>query len=99
MSNTLLWVYVFCALGIVCRTLLPYLQLVVEQLRDHNYVPSWNWYYIVGPVASVIINLFIMPFVAQNLVGTESWAMAYIAGWGISDMSREIQKAIEGVRS
>ena len=61
-------IYIFCILGIVSRTLLPFFQT----LRDEPNT-KWDNKFLVPPVASLVINLMIAPFVFRELPAGADW--------------------------
>jgi hypothetical protein len=81
-------IYIFCILGIVSRTLLPFFQT----LRDEPNT-KWDNKFLVPPVASLVINLMIAPFVFRELPAGADWITAYIIGWGVQDICREVAKS------
>ena len=82
--NVLANVYVFVALGIISRTVVPYLVL----LQSEPETPI-NKKFIVPLVISVLVNLLLSPMALGSLSGTETWFVAYAFGWGSTDIVRE----------
>lgn len=76
--------YLLVALGIISRTLVPYL----IELQQHPET-KFDKKYLVPPLISIVLNLVASPLVF-NLVGADTNLVnAYILGWGSTDILRD----------
>ena len=84
--------YLFFALGVTGRVVIPY---VLERLKANGPL-SFDWRYAVGQLIAAVIAL--IPLIAGEEflahVGSLSWAAALLYGWGASDIGRKAQKAL-----
>lgn len=86
-------------LGIVGRTILPYLQT----LQAHPDT-KFDRAFLVPPIVSVIIALIAAPL-ALSAIAPESWEIVtfqgmlgiFVAAWGATDLSRSGQKLIQAL--
>lgn len=74
-----------CVVGITGRTLIPYLQM----LRDAPDT-KFDRKFLVPVAVSVLVNIFLVPFVLSTLPEGANWIAAYLAGWGVTDQAREL---------
>ncbi len=88
---TTVLLYVVCALGIISRTILPYL----VALRDAPET-KFDRKFLLPPLIGILINLLVAPFVFKTIPGSADWIVAYIVGWGSTDISREALKFVGG---
>lgn len=86
MSITL---YLVCALGIVSRTIIPYLVV----LKD-NPGTKFDAKFLLPVAIGIILNLLVAPFVFGAIPTGADWIAAYIVGWGATDISREALKVV-----
>lgn len=92
------WLVVLVALlGVLSRTLIPYLQAK----RDNPDLPWDNKFYV--PLAmSLLISGLGFPLILGQLppevweaASVPMYAMVYAASWGLTDISRSGQKQVE----
>src|SRR5512139_2676245 len=91
------WIIVAVLLGIVARTILPYLQT----LRENPDTP-FNRKFIVPAVITVLIALITSPLVFATIPPEQlnaaptfqSLIVLFAAGWGATDVVREGQKFV-----
>lgn len=98
--DTLISIYIACLLGIVARTIVPFLL----ELKDKPET-QFDRKFLVPPLIAVVINVLTAPFVLQQLPTGTNWIAAFIFGWGMSDISRDAIKfaggnvqALEGLK-
>jgi len=96
--NPVVGVVIAVSLGLVGRTLLPYLQV----LKD-NPETQFDRKFLVPAAVSCVVALFTLPIVLtalpQGLLSVTALdvltlATAFVAGWGVTDIARETQKLI-----
>jgi hypothetical protein len=92
-SNTVIVVFV-ALLGVVARTLVPYLQT----LKD-NPETTFDRKFCVPAVVSVVIAVFGLPLVLSGMpetawaaIDVKGYVLAFVAAWGFTDMARAGQK-------
>ena len=81
--------YAVCALGIVSRTLVPYL-LVLKDVPG----TAFDRKFLLPALIGILINLLVAPFVFHAIPGGADWIVAYIIGWGATDISRDALKVV-----
>lgn len=74
-----------CLVGIVGRTVIPYLQT----LKD-NPETKFDRKFFVPAVVAVLVNVFLVPLVLSTLPKGADWITAYLAGWSVTDQAREL---------
>lgn len=84
-------IYIACALGILARTLVPYLLTIKD-----NPETKFDRKFLVPVIISVVVNLFVAPFVFEQLPAGATWVGAFIFGWGATDISRDAMKLAGG---
>ena len=82
--------YLFFALGVIGRVVVPYIQS-----RIANEGPlSFDWRYLVGQIIAAVVALIPIiagsDFVAE--LGQLGWLGALLYGWGSGDIGRTVQK-------
>lgn len=76
-----------CALGVVARTLIPFLRKL-QETPDLKF----DRYYFVPAAVSVVLNLLAVPTVLTQLPAGANWLAAYLLGYGTTDQSNDIIK-------
>jgi len=98
--NPVVWVVVALALGILGRTLVPYLQTLQE-----NPDTKFDRKFLIPAAVSCLLAVFTLPFAVTNLppellnatqVSLLLLATAFVAGWGVTDLIRTGQKSAVG---
>jgi len=84
-------IYIACALGVLARTLAPYL-LTLKDKPDTKFDRK----FLVPVIISVVINFFVAPFVFAQLPAGATWIGAFTFGWGATDVSRDAIKLVGG---
>jgi len=84
-------IYVVCGLGIVSRTIVPFL-LALKDKPDTKFDRK----FLIPPLIGIVINLLVAPFVFSTLPSGVDWVAAYIIGWGATDISRDALKLVGG---
>ena len=84
--------YLFFALGVIGRVVIPYIQARLE----NNGPLSFDWRYLVGQLLAAVAAL--IPLIAGDeflsQVGSLSWLGALLYGWASGDIGRTLQKAV-----
>lgn len=86
-----IWIYVACGLGIVSRTIVPFLLT----LKD-NPGTKFDRKFLIPPLIGIVINLLVSPIVFSALPSGVDWIAAYIIGWGSTDIGRDALKLVGG---
>jgi hypothetical protein len=84
-------IYIASVLGIVARTLVPFLLTIKD-----NPETKFDRKFLVPVIISVVINLLVAPFVFEQLPAGATWTGAFIFGWGTTDISRDAMKLVGG---
>ena len=95
--NTVL-VVVMALLGVLSRTLIPYLQAK----RDNPDI-SWDKKFYIPMAMSLLISALGFPLILSQLpaeiweaASVPMYAVIYASAWGLTDMSRTGQKQVAG---
>lgn len=84
--------YLFFALGVVGRVVIPYIQ---ERVASNGSL-SFDWRYLVGQLLAAFVALVPLvggsEFVAE--LGQLGWLGAILYGWGSGDIGRTVQKTV-----
>jgi len=84
-------IYLSCALGIISRTILPFLL----ELKDKPNT-KFDKKFILPAVLGIVVNLLVAPIVFGSIPVGADWIAAYIVGWGSTDISRDALKLVGG---
>ena len=82
-------IFLAAALGIISRTLLPFL-LTVKDAPDTKFDRK----FLLPVLMGVFANLLLAPAVFQSLSAEAGWIVAYLAGYGTTDLSRDLTKLV-----
>jgi len=87
-------------LGVVLRTVVPFLQKALEQMRDTGEWPVFEPQYLVPPLAMLLLDvmafcvaLVTQPGLAQDISGL-GFVVAVAAGYGGQGFVRDVQKFV-----
>jgi len=84
--------YLFFALGVLGRVVIPYLQAKLSS----DEPLSFDWRYLVGQLITAVLALIPLlqgPDFLMEL-GAMGWVAALLYGWGSGDIGRALQKAV-----
>jgi hypothetical protein len=95
MNNTLL-IIVFALLGVLGRTITPYLQA----LKDNPNTP-FDRKFLIPPIVSVVIAVITLPLILSALPA-DAWlsntipgfVTVFVSAWGLTDIARAGQKVV-----
>ncbi len=84
--------FIFFALGVFGRVVIPYVQARVAS----DGPISFDWRFLVGQLIAALVAL--IPLVSGSEfvtnLGAMGWAAALVYGWGSGDVGRTAQKAV-----
>lgn len=84
--------YLFFALGVLGRVVIPYIQ---AKLASDEPL-SFDWRYLGGQLITAVLALIPLlqspDFLGE--LGIMSWVAALLYGWGSGDIGRALQKAV-----
>jgi len=83
--------FLFVALGVVARALLPWLKLLREEKAEWK---DWKWFYLRGQLIAVVMVFLAAPALLNDfeMIGSMPWVLAYLAGYGVSAFGRDVDK-------
>jgi hypothetical protein len=91
------WILLAAGLGVLGRTLLPYLQV----LRDYPDTP-FDRKFLLPAVVSAIIAVIALPLILGGLPDTiwvsstpQGYILVFVSAWGMTDITRLGQKQSE----
>lgn len=86
---TIGWLYVAVIVGILARTLVPFL-VIVQQQPDTKFDKK----FLLPAGIALLLSFLASPLLLGTVTGSETYIAAYVLGWGGTDLIREGLKVV-----